>query len=367
MDFKNIIGIFIFFILSSVMLLAQNFTELTFVENKGQWNEEVKYKTNIGLSDIYITTKSIKINLIDPSFSDSIYHRKMHAPNDKQQKQLPLTIKGHVLEIEFNNANIPSFESKDSMPYYLNYYWGNNSDKWATKIHPVRIIKMRELYDGTDALITSRNGNLAIDFYLSPYAKLRNISFSILGVENIKLNDSVITIPTTVGVLQLKAPRAFQNDREIPIKYKIKGNNISFVLPEGYDKSKELHIDPDIMFCSYSGATSDNWGYTATYDKQGFLYTGGNSFDMGYPTTLGAFDTIFNGNVDAVVSKYDTTGSYLIYSTYLGGSGYEVPISMVTNDLDELYVLTITGSSDYPYSTGCFDSTFNGGTNYILT
>ncbi len=366
MGLKNTISIFIFFILASVRLHAQNFTELTFIENEGQWNEEIKYKANIGNSDIYITTKSIKINLIDPSFSDSIYHRKMHAP-DKQQDQSPLRIKGHVLEIEFNGANLPSFESIDPMPFYYNYYLCNNSDKWATKIHPVRIIKMHELYDGTDALITSRNGNLAIDFYLSPYAKVKNISFSILGVENIKLNDSIIIIPTTVGVLQLKAPRAFQNDTEIPIKYKIKRNNISFVLPEGYDKSKELHIDPDIMFCSYSGATSDNWGYTATYDKQGFLYAGGNSFDMGYPTTLGAYDTIYGGNVDAAISKYDTTGSFLIYSTYLGGSGADVPISMVTNDLDELYVLTITGSSDYPYSTGCYDSTFNGGTHYILT
>jgi len=367
MGLKNTIGIFIFFILASVSLQAQNFTELNFVENKGQWNDDVKYKSNIGNNDIYITTKGITINLIDPSFSDSIYHRKMHAPDEKQQKLLPLKIKGHVLEIEFNNANMQSLESIDSMPYYLNYYIGNNSDKWANKIHPVRIIKMHELYEGTDALITSKNGNLTIDFYLSPHARVRNISFSILGVENVKLNDSIITIPTSVGVLQLNAPRAFQNDTEIPIKYKIKGNNISFILPEGYDKSKELHIDPDIMFCSYSGATSDNWGYTATYDKEGFLYTGGNSFAMGYPTTPGAYDTIFNGNVDAVVSKYDTTGSYLIYSTYLGGSGYEVPISMVTNDLDELYVLTITGSSDYPYSTGCYDSTFNGGTNYTLT
>jgi len=109
------------------------YTELTFVENKGQWNDEVKYKSNIGNNDIYITTKGITINLIDPSFNDSIYHRKMHAPDEKQQKLLPLKIKGHVLEIEFNNANMQSLESIDSMPYYLNYYMGNNSDKWAIR------------------------------------------------------------------------------------------------------------------------------------------------------------------------------------------------------------------------------------------
>jgi gliding motility-associated-like protein len=366
MGLKTIFFIFISIIFTSLRMQAQTFNELNFIENKGQWNEEIKYKAQSGVNDIYINASSIKFNLIDPSFSDSIYHRKMNAPG-KPQNNNPLKIKGHSLEIKFNNANIPYFESKDSMPYYLNYYCGNNPDKWATNIHPVRIIRMNGLYDGIDALITSRDGNFAIDFYLSPHAKVRNISFSILGTDKIKQNDSIIIIPTTVGDLTLKTPRAFQNNIEIPIRYKVKKNNISFDLPEGYDKNSELFIDPDIMFCSYSGATTDNWGYTATYDREGFLYTGGNSFGMGYPTTLGAYDTIFNGNVDAVVSKYDTTGSYLIYSTYLGGSGYEVPISMVTNDLNELYVLTITGSSDYPYSTGCYDSTFNGGTNYTLT
>ena len=45
-----------------------------------------------------------------------------------------------------------------------------------------------------------------------------------------------------------------------------------------------------LEFSTYSGSTADNFGYTATYDNYGFLYSGSTVFGVGYPTTLGAYD-----------------------------------------------------------------------------
>ena len=39
-----------------------------------------------------------------------------------------------------------------------------------------------------------------------------------------------------------------------------------------------LVIDPVLVFSSYSGSTSDNWGFTATYDNLGHAYGGGAQF-----------------------------------------------------------------------------------------
>ena len=63
---------------------------------------------------------------------------------------------------------------------------------------------------------------------------------------------------------------------------------------------------------------------------------------------------------DVVLSKYDTTGTFMVYSTYLGGSGDEVPHSLIVYD-EELFVMGTTGSADFPTSEGAFDNTFNGG------
>ena len=142
-----------------------------------------------------------------------------------------------------------------------------------------------------------------------------------------------------------------------------------FSFPEGYDTTKELIIDPEIVFATYTGATTDNWGFTATYDEAGHLYAGGASFGVGYPTTVGAFQEEFAGGdlagpfqTDIGISKFSTDGSDLIYSTYLGGGdSNEMPHSMFVSDDNELVVLGSTGSNEYPTTDNAFDTSFNGG------
>ena len=153
----------------------------------------------------------------------------------------------------------------------------------------------------------------------------------------------------------------------IDCEYKINNNIVSFHLKSNYNKKHDLIIDP-IVFSTYSGSYSNNFGYSSTYDELGFLYSAGTAFDIGYPTTVGAYQTNFAGGsnmfvgfgTDIVISKYDTSGSFLVYSTYLGGSGDEVPHSLVCSR-GELYLLGTTGSNDFPISQGSFDPSFNGG------
>ena len=68
------------------------------------------------------------------------------------------------------------------------------------------------------------------------------------------------------------------------------------------------------------------------------------------------------GDVDIGLSKFDTTGSFLIYSTYLGGSSEELPHSIIVNNMDELFILGTTSSNDFPTTTNSYDTSFNGGT-----
>ena len=108
------------------------------------------------------------------------------------------------------------------------------------------------------------------------------------------------------------------------------------------------------------------------YDAAGNLYGGGTAFDVGYPVTLGAYDPMFSGTVvfgrtDVVITKYDSSGSFLQYSTYLGGAiSTEVVSSLIVNSQDELMLFGATGSSDFPTTTNAFDSTFNGGPSLIF-
>ena len=50
---------------------------------------------------------------------------------------------------------------------------------------------------------------------------------------------------------------------------------------KGYDKSSTLIIDPSLVFCSFTGSTADNWGFTATYGPDGSMFGGGIAFSGG--------------------------------------------------------------------------------------
>ena len=172
-------------------------------------------------------------------------------------------------------------------------------------------------------------------------------------------------------VVELK-PYAYQlNDlgEEIPIicEFTLKDNTLSFKISD-YDTSRVLIIDPTLVFCSYTGSTADNWGYTATYDAYGNLYAGGSVFGIGYPITVGTYQSLYgSGSNDIGISKFSPNGDTLIFSTYLGGSGSEVPHSLIVNDNNELYVLATTSSLDFAVSPNAFDTSFNGGTFFTLT
>ena len=98
------------------------------------------------------------------------------------------------------------------------------------------------------------------------------------------------------------------------------------------------------------------------------MYGGGIVFGLGYPLTDSVYQTFYaGGNCDIGISKFDATGSFLYFSTYLGGNGVDIPNSLYVNDNDELYVLGTTGSDNFPITTGAFDSTFGGGTSYLLS
>lgn len=135
-----------------------------------------------------------------------------------------------------------------------------------------------------------------------------------------------LVIKTSVNEVTEMAPYAYQMREgkavEVPCKYRLEGQTLSYEFPEAYDKNLELVIYSSSVFSSFTGSSLDNWGFTATYDDSGNLYGGGIAFDGwgSYPTTTGAFDVTQNGNFYVAITKFSPTGNTLIYSTYIGGN-----------------------------------------------
>ncbi len=76
---------------------------------------------------------------------------------------------------------------------------------------------------------------------------------------------------------------------------------------------------------------------------------------------MGAFQTTFGGVIDAFVSKLNSSGSALVYSTYLGGSGFDHGNGIALDSSGNAYVTGGTKSSNFPTTAGVFQTTSHGG------
>ena len=85
-----------------------------------------------------------------------------------------------------------------------------------------------------------------------------------------------------------------------------------------------------------------------------------------FPTTPGVYDRSHNGSDDVFISKLDSTLSYLLASTYLGGINWENCYSLALDSSGNVYV---TGSTEsgFPTTSGAYDTSHNGNTDVFLS
>ena len=115
-----------------------------------------------------------------------------------------------------------------------------------------------------------------------------------------------------------------------------------------------------LAYSTFLGGTNFDSGAGIAVDGEGRAYVTGSTSSPDYPTTRGAFDRTFTGAGNTFVTKLNASGSALVYSTYLGGSGGGDGGSGIAVDGEgRAYVTGLTGSVDYPTTRGAFDSTLD--------
>ncbi|MGI6291254.1 MAG: gliding motility-associated C-terminal domain-containing protein [Bacteroidales bacterium] len=360
------------FLFLSSTLYAQEKSRAAFIENKNQWDDFIQFKMDFRGGTIFFEDSTITFVIQDREAVEKILHRKyggvLHENNTEG-----LIVNYHAYKVHFNNVQNDIVHKGNDKHYdYNNYYIGKNPKRWANHVHKYHSITYENLYKGIDMKYYEKNHSLKYEFIVHQGGNPKEISMSYEGVDKMYLKKgNLYLLCSKHEVVELK-PYAYQlNDlgEEIPIicEFTLKDNTLSFKISD-YDTSRVLIIDPTLVFCSYTGSTADNWGYTATYDAYGNLYAGGSVFGIGYPITVGTYQSLYgSGSNDIGISKFSPNGDTLIFSTYLGGSGSEVPHSLIVNDNNELYVLATTSSLDFAVSPNAFDTSFNGGTFFTLT
>ncbi|MBP6310658.1 MAG: gliding motility-associated C-terminal domain-containing protein [Flavobacteriales bacterium] len=331
----------------------------SFTENKGQWPVQVLYRVEFPGGALFVEREAFTYVLRSGGHQ--------HGHGDGAQDA---PARAHAYRVHFVGGHAQGSEGRLKQPHYENFFLGNDPTKWGTGCALFGEVLLTDIWPGIDLRFDGRSG-LKYEFIVASGADPHLIKLRFEGHDGIVVKDDRLFVRTTAGEMIEEAPVSFYADgsaeEEVLSAFSLKDDLLAFDLHEGTDASRKLIIDPILTFGSYSGSTGDNFGFTATYDATGHLYGGGNVFDIGYPTTVGVLDPIFNGGTcDVGISKWSPDGTTLVWSTYLGGTGDDLPHSLVVNTNNELFVMGSTGSSDMPVTAGCFDPSFNSGTpNFV--
>jgi hypothetical protein len=120
-----------------------------------------------------------------------------------------------------------------------------------------------------------------------------------------------------------------------------------------------------LVYSTYLGGSAVDFGSRVAVDAGRNVYVMGSTSSADFPTTPGAFDTTANGAFDVFVTKLNSAGSALIYSTYLGGTDFDSGGGLAIDSAGNAYVSGGTASFDFPTTPGAFDTLPDGNDAFV--
>ena len=351
--------------------VAPSSPSLEFVRNKGQWDGRVRYEAALPAGTLFVLPNALTYAFLDPA---ALRHHDGPTPRPANAAKAT-DIAGHAYTVHFEQASARArLTAETPTAGERNYFIGRDERRWASHVGAFRRLHYTSLWPGIDLTLYENVGqHLEYDVLLAPRANPARVALRYDGASALTLDAAGnLLIKTTVGTTTELAPQAWQLDaagqrRAVACRYVLTGSTLTFALG-AYDNSRALTIDPTVQFSTLTGSTADNWGFTATYDNAGNMYSGGivaSNLGGAYPATPGAFRTTFSSIEDIGIIKYNTGAggaAARVWATYLGGNSAEFPSSLVVNAQNELVLLGSTSSTDYPTTTGVVQRTFGGGT-----
>lgn len=284
-----------------------------------------------------------------------------------------------LLHLNFPGSNkVTSIKKDYQTSVYYNYFLGNVESKWASEVYGYGEAILEDFYSGIDLKLIEHEEELKYEFHVDAGVDPSIISLEYVGHKSVRIEkNGDLVITTSLGDVIEKKPYAYQilNGKivQVDCQFVILNERVEFKLGH-YSEFAPLIIDPVLVFATYSGSVTDNFGMTATYGYDATAYSAGIIYGNAYPTPDPlAYDVTSNMTVanvgvvttDAFISKYSADGTTMLWTTFVGGGddthGTETSNSLICDKFNNIYLYGVTSSDDFPI-VGGYQSTFGGGT-----
>jgi hypothetical protein len=318
----------------------------------------------------------------------------------------------------------PIVVAADELAGKVNYVSGSHPDAQLTGIPTYASVRYYAVYPNVDLVYRDNAGQLEYDFVVHPDGDPSAISLAFVGAKSSEIDDTgALKLTTLTGEMRQVLPAIYQErdgarDR-VEGRWVRTGAQTFSVSVDDYDRTRPLVIDPLIMYSSYLGGSSGDWGMDISLDAAGNIYVAGGTTSINFPGATPRTSTATAG----FVTKFTASGQ-ILYSTYLldtdnrGATGISVDpvgnayvtggtgnwrataandvfvakldafgrvarpggyfITFGSNVVDygnriavdgagNVYVAGVTNGSGFPTTTGAFRRTWAGGTDGFVT
>jgi hypothetical protein len=356
---------------------------LSFVENKGQWDEQARFQLRSSGKTLWLTNGGIVFDNVrakakeppDPALG-------LKSPPLSPAHQLPDNYERNVFYEDFvNPRSVPVIEQIDIQPGAYNYLVGSDSTKWHTAARAFAGVVYRNVWDGVDFKVAKNGANIEQEFVVHPGADLSRVQVAYRGIDRLEVaGDGSLLIRTTAGEMRETAPKLYQEiaGRPIPVEGRFKllsGTSYTFEVPT-YNDQYALVIDPTLLYSTYLGGSAGNNSYTSgevatgiAVDTAGDAYVTGYTLSADFPTTSGALQTSAVPSAwNSFVTKLNPAGTGLIYSTYLNGtSGHTFSNAIAVDRNGNAYVTGYTSfAGGFPTTPNAYAAQCNSGDFFLM-
>ena len=263
---------------------------------------------------------------------------------------------------------------EDELSSKVNYFIGNDPAKWQTDLPTYAKVRYSSVYPGVDLVYYGNQRQLEYDFIVAPGASPAPIELEFAGAKQIHISaygDLILTGAHGQAVFHKPVVYQEKENQRQPVtgSFRLLANNTVGFSLGSYDHARPLIIDPVLVYSTYLGGTGSNGhgdqGNGIDVDASGNAYVVGTTYSADFPVTSGAYQAgnptadADNGASAVFISKLNATGTALIYSTYLGGSGGDEGYGIALDATNHPYVTGATYSADFPVTCGAIQTANN--------
>lgn len=264
--------------------------------------------------------------------------------------------------------------AQERQPGRTNYFLGSDPAAWRRNVPAYSKVRYAQIYRGVDLVYYGNPRQLEFDFEVQPGADPGTIGMEFPDAARLELSadgDLIIFAgenpahaPGEDSRLTLQAPMTYQKingeRREVASRFVLRGQNAVGFSVADYDRDAPLVIDPALVYSTFLGGGTSDIIQAIAVDPAGNIYVAGLTDSTNFPAVTPLAGALHGSEADAFITKINAAGTALVYSTYLGGLGFDQIYGIAADSTGVVTIAGDTDSTDFPLQAP-LQAAFGGG------